>query len=172
MNRGRPGRNRGRLPGAIDFMGESLSQPLVYSCSGASSAAQMANHIAIRLDRLGVAEMSCIAGVGGDVGSLVRIARSGRPILVLDGCPLRCAARILDRQAIRSVWQFDLSRHGVEKRQHEDFDPDDAARVLKTILDELQRPGIGTPSDLLGSAGKGAGGSALEQSPTGAVMEG
>lgn len=36
--------------------------PLVYSCSGCSSAAQMANALAVRLDREKVAEMSCIAG--------------------------------------------------------------------------------------------------------------
>ena len=42
------------------------NHPLVYSCSGCSSAAQLANHVALRLDRAGVAEMSCIAGVGGD----------------------------------------------------------------------------------------------------------
>ena len=41
--------------------------PIVYSCSGCSSAAQLANHVALRLDRCGAAEMSCIAGVGGDV---------------------------------------------------------------------------------------------------------
>ncbi|MCM2338040.1 MAG: putative zinc-binding protein, partial [Lysobacter sp.] len=29
----------------------SRSLPLVYSCSGCSSAAQMANHLALRLDR-------------------------------------------------------------------------------------------------------------------------
>ena len=51
--------------------------PLVYSCSGCSSAAQLANHVALQLDREGLAEMSCIAGVGGDVPSLVRLARSG-----------------------------------------------------------------------------------------------
>ena len=33
------------------------SRPLVYSCSGCSSAAQLANHVAVRLDRSGVAEM-------------------------------------------------------------------------------------------------------------------
>ncbi|WP_435924161.1 putative zinc-binding protein [Paenibacillus sp. DYY-L-2] len=43
--------------------------PLVYSCSGCSSAAQTANRIAIKMDREKIAEMSCIAGVGGD-GSL------------------------------------------------------------------------------------------------------
>ena len=46
--------------------------PIVYSCSGCSSAAQMANQIAIKLDRTDVAEMSCIAGVGGNVKKLVK----------------------------------------------------------------------------------------------------
>ncbi len=45
--------------------------PLVYSCSGCSSAAQLANHVALQLDRRGLAEMSCIAGVGGDVPYLL-----------------------------------------------------------------------------------------------------
>lgn len=121
-------------------MNQQSSQPLVYSCSGASSAAQMANHIAIRLDRLGVAEMSCIAGVGGDVKPLVRTALSGRPILALDGCPLRCAARILERHGVRPTWHYDLSEHGVRKRQHEDFDPAEAARQLDLILIRMRDP--------------------------------
>ncbi len=58
---------------------------LVYSCSGCSSVAQMANHLALRLDHEGLAEMSCIAGVGGDVPPLVRklkeAAQMRRPIL-------------------------------------------------------------------------------------------
>ena len=72
-------------------------RPLVYSCSGCSSAAQLANQVAVRLDRSGVAEMSCIAGVGGDVASLVKTARSGRPIIALDGCPLVCVQSSLAR---------------------------------------------------------------------------
>ena len=76
-------------------MSNEAKLPLIYSCSGASSAAQMANYIAVRLDRLKAAEMSCIAGVGGEVKPLVRTAKSGRPIIALDGCPLHCVARIL-----------------------------------------------------------------------------
>ena len=82
-------------------MARPRSQPLVYACSGCSSAAQMANYVAICLDRAGLAEMSCIAGVGGDVPSLVKLAKSGRPVVAIDGCKLHCA---------RSC----LSRHGVE----------------------------------------------------------
>ena len=74
--------------------------PLVYSCSGCSSAAQLANHVALRLDRCGAAEMSCIAGVGGDVPHLMKTARSGRPIIALDGCPLVCVKSTLARTAL------------------------------------------------------------------------
>lgn len=114
--------------------------PLVYSCSGASSAAQMANHIAVRLDRLKVAEMSCIAGVGGDVKPLVKTAKSGRPIIALDGCPLNCAAKILKRHGLRADKHYDLSKLEVKKRMHEDFDPAEAARVFQQVLDDPEFP--------------------------------
>lgn len=121
--------------------------PLVYSCSGASSAAQMANHIAVRMDRLEVAEMSCIAGVGGDVKPLVRTAKSGRPIIALDGCPLHCAAQILKRHGLAADRHYDLSKMGVSKKKHEDFDPVQAAEMLQRIVEDLKRPGPIGPAD-------------------------
>ncbi len=110
--------------------------PLIYSCSGASTAAQMANHIAVKLDCLQAAEMSCIAGVGGDVKPLVRTARSGRPIVVLDGCPLHCAARILKRHGLAHR-HYDLSKMGVEKTYHQDFDAPQAEQLLQKIRREI-----------------------------------
>nr|WP_211200291.1 putative zinc-binding protein [Rhodanobacter sp. B2A1Ga4] len=103
--------------------------PLVYSCSGCSSAAQMANHLALQLDRAGVAEMSCIAGVGGGVTGLVRTARSGRRILALDGCVLKCVAACLANAGVAADIHVVLSEHGVKKRQHADFDPAEAQRL-------------------------------------------
>lgn len=55
----------------------SPARMLVYSCSGCSNVAQLANRIAVRMDRTGVAEMSCIAGVGGEVPALLR-KRNGK----------------------------------------------------------------------------------------------
>lgn len=121
-------------------MRQNPKLPLVYSCSGASSAAQMANHLALKLDRLKVTEMSCIAGVGGDVKPLVRTARSGRPIIALDGCPLQCAAKILKRHGLHADRHYDLSELEVKKRKHEDFDPEEAARVLQRILADPEFP--------------------------------
>ncbi len=118
-------------------MGSRDDLPLVYSCSGCSSAAQMANHVAIQLDRRGLAEMSCIAGVGGDVPKLVRIARSGRPIVALDGCALACVRNCLARHGVTAARYHLLSDMGVRKRYGTDFDPGEAARVLDSIAEGL-----------------------------------
>ena len=107
----------------------SKTLPLVYSCSGCSSAAQMANHLALRLDRAGAAEMSCIAGVGGGVAGLVRTARSKRPILALDGCVLRCVSACLANAGVVADTHLVLSNYGVKKRKHADFDAGEAEAV-------------------------------------------
>ena len=117
--------------------GQASPRPLVYACSGCSSAAQLANHVAVRLDRSGVAEMSCIAGVGGDVPSLLKTARSGRPIVALDGCPLVCVKSSLARHGITPDRHYQLQHYGVRKRQHEDFDPTQAQAVLERVKADL-----------------------------------
>lgn len=111
--------------------------PLVYSCSGCSSAAQMANHLAIAMDRRGVAEMSCIAGVGGDVPKLVRVAKSGRPIIALDGCVLACVRNTLARHGVAPASYHLLSDMGVRKRYQSDFSVEEAEDVLEQIIADL-----------------------------------
>jgi uncharacterized metal-binding protein len=112
--------------------------PLVYSCSGCSSAAQMANHIALELDRRDVAEMSCIAGVGGDVPSLVKLAKSGRPVVVIDGCPLECARNCLARHGVKADLHWQLADHGVRKRYHARFDQFEAAGITNEVAWDVE----------------------------------
>ena len=117
-------------------------KPLVYSCSGCSSAAQMANYLAIRLDRLGIAEMSCIAGVGGNVNKLVNTARSGRKIIVIDGCPLACAKACLNNHNIKPDFDIELTGFGIQKRQHEDFNKKQADSMLEVIQEKISEINI------------------------------
>lgn len=114
------------------------THPLVYSCSGCSSAAQLANQVALQLDRRGVAEMSCIAGVGGHVPHLMKIVRSGRPIIALDGCPLVCVQSSLACHGIAADRHYQLQQYGIKKRPHEDFDPEQATMVLDRVVADLQ----------------------------------
>ncbi len=112
--------------------------PLVYSCSGCSSAAQLANTLALRLDRDGEAQMSCIAGVGADLPNFVQQAASGRPILALDGCPLACVRNSLKRHSVDPDRYVQLQKHGVKKRYGQDAADEDVERIYPKIV-ELAR---------------------------------
>jgi len=95
----------------------------------------MANHFALRLDREGLAEMSCIAGVGGAVPSLLRVARQQRPIVALDGCPLHCVLACLKQANIEATLDIDLSRSGVKKLKRRDFSVAEAEGIWRdTVL--------------------------------------
>lgn len=111
--------------------------PLVYSCSGCSSAAQTANVIAIKMDRADIAEMSCIAGVGGDVKPLVRTAMSGREIIAIDGCKLACSKHILARHNLTPEHYFTLSDFHVPKKQRVDPDLELTEQVYGQIIEKI-----------------------------------
>lgn len=113
------------------------SEALVYSCSGCSNVAQLANHIAVRLDREARAEMSCIVGVGGDVGSLVRIAKSGRPVIAIDGCALACCERVLQAKGVEPDRVVRLQDYGLKKRKHVDFDEAERDRIYESVVTAL-----------------------------------
>ena len=119
---------------------EMISEkPLIYSCSGCSSAAQMANYLAVKMDREGVAEMSCIAGVGGNVKKLVRTALSGKKIIVIDGCPFACSKACLKNHNIFPDIHFELTALGVNKKQHEDFDLMQANEIFSKIIEKVSQ---------------------------------
>lgn len=107
--------------------------PLVYSCSGCSNVAQLANAVAVRLDRTGIAEMSCIAGVGGDVKPLVARAASGRRIVALDGCALHCVRHCLERHGVTPEVHLTLSEMGLRKRAHSDCTREENDRVFHEV---------------------------------------
>ncbi len=130
------------------------SLPLVYSCSGCSSAAQMANYVALQLDRQALAEMSCIAGVGGNVPHLVRIAQSGRPILALDGCPLQCVKSSLAQRGLSPTEHVMLHEQGVKKKYRTDFDPDQADRILAQVAQIARTLAKTTPKGTVTSPAK------------------
>lgn len=110
---------------------------VVYACSGSSNVAQLANAIAVRLDRAGLAEMSCIAGVGGGVKPLVHRAKTAPHVVLIDGCPLRCCETALANHGVEPDRIIRLHERGLRKRQGVDFPPAETDRVFREVLDEV-----------------------------------
>jgi uncharacterized metal-binding protein len=88
---------------------------VVYACSGGSDTGELSDRIARQLAREGVAQMSCLAGIGGQVKSLVARAETAKRILVIDGCPLACARHTFERAGFSNVEHLKLHVIGFRK---------------------------------------------------------
>ena len=129
-------------------MGEKL-KPIVYSCSGCSNLAQMAHDLALNMDQDGIAEMSCVSGVIGQVKPIMKMAESGRPIIAVDGCALKCTKACLDACDLKVDLHFDLSDYGFEKRSKEDNIFSEGCIAMNRVYEELWKAGYTIKPDEL-----------------------
>jgi uncharacterized metal-binding protein len=111
--------------------------PLIYACSGCSNVAQLANSAAVELNKLELAEMSCISGVGGGVKSLVRKAQSGRDIIAIDGCPLACVKHCLGRHNIEATHYYELTQIGLKKQYNSHCDNAELQNLIEHIKTDI-----------------------------------
>ena len=88
---------------------------LIYACSGCSDAGELADQIARRLSRSGIGEMSCLAGIGGRVKSIVSKGEKAKRIFVIDGCPLNCARKTLELAGFSKFDHLGLNEIGLRK---------------------------------------------------------
>lgn len=98
----------------------------------------MSNALAIKLDRLQLAEMSCIAGVGGDVAAHVRKVKSTEKIIGIDGCSLHCVKNCLKRHGVEPTLHIDLSTMNVSKKFHTDYDEQEFVETLHRVTDQVK----------------------------------
>jgi uncharacterized metal-binding protein len=108
---------------------------VVYACSGASNLGQLANQIALRLDRLGLAELACATEVGAD-DEAAESAR-GRPVLAISGCTSACCEAMLKRRGIEVSRSVVLAERGVAKAKHILVDDETGERVFGQVLAEV-----------------------------------
>ena len=114
----------------------------VYACSGASNLGQLANEIAVRLDRLGLADLACATEVGADGDE----KGSSKPVLAISGCTSACCAAMLARHGIAVSRSVILAERGIAKAKHVLVDDDSTERVFEQVLAELA-PFLEKPSD-------------------------
>ncbi|MFA6547109.1 MAG: putative zinc-binding protein [Limisphaerales bacterium] len=88
---------------------------VIYACSGCSDAGEIADRAARALSQQNYGEMSCLAGIGGRVKSLMAKAEQAAHIVAIDGCPLNCARHTLERAGFLNVQHLELHRLGLRK---------------------------------------------------------
>ncbi len=95
---------------------ETALKPVVFACSGCSPAGQLANQLALELDRHGIAEMSCLAGLGAEKPVFLKLAER-RPVWIIDGCPIECGGGIAEKVHRPAVLHLRLHDFGIKKKE-------------------------------------------------------
>jgi uncharacterized metal-binding protein len=88
---------------------------VLYACSGCSDAGELADRTARALSQLHLGEMSCLAGIGGRVKSLMLKAQNAEHIVAIDGCPLKCTRHTLAQAGFETMHHLELHRLGLHK---------------------------------------------------------
>lgn len=118
--------------------------PCVLACSGCSPAGALADKTARRLQEMGLAQMSCLVGVGGRVKSILATVTSAPGVMVIDGCPLECGANSLRNAGITSFIQFRLDEAGIRKQDPAVLERD-SERVVAAAAQQLADAGFSDP---------------------------
>jgi uncharacterized metal-binding protein len=123
--------------------GSEGSNRLIMACAGSANTGQMTYQLALELTREGQGNLFCLAGIGAHLSGFVKSAREAADMLVLDGCPMACAAKNLEQADIPVRNHLIMTELGVKKQHGQPPDPAQMAQVKAAILKAL--PSAGTP---------------------------
>jgi uncharacterized metal-binding protein len=87
---------------------------IVLACSGASDVGQISDLTARKLRDCGIFKMSCLALVGAGVEASIENFKKA-DVLVIDGCPVDCGKKIMERNGIKNYKYLRLSDIGLAK---------------------------------------------------------
>lgn len=88
---------------------------LIFPCSGASDVGEIGDRAARKMTADGVGKMYCLAGIGGRVNNIMLNAQAADIILAIDGCPLDCASKTLEKADFKDFKHIRVTDLGMEK---------------------------------------------------------
>lgn len=120
------------------------NKPLVFSCSGCSHLATMANDIALTLDSDGIAEMSCISWLIAASDEKIKAKCLGRKVILIEGCGDSCSQDCLIKAGVNIDAHFNISDLGFIARSASDGSLQENSIAMAHVYAELSRLGLST----------------------------
>jgi len=117
--------------------GSEGKKRVIYSCSGiGSNVGQLSNAAACRLTLEGFGSGSCLAGVGGGIDKLVSVGKAADERIVIDGCPVACARKIMEDNRLTIDWYVMITELGIVKTPGPSFNENN----VRTVIDAVRKP--------------------------------
>lgn len=115
---------------------EGGKKRVLFPCAGASNTGQISNSAAVRLTLEGYGILACIAGVPVRTPSTMKKVESAECVVVIDGCPVGCARKLLEQQNVRVDRHIVVTELGIEKTGDPVADEEDVETVVSAAWEE------------------------------------
>ena len=109
---------------------------LVMACSGGSNVGQVSNNIMIELDKKGVGNAYCLAGVGAALSGFIESAKAAKTI-VIDGCPVGCGKKAFEKYGLEPSQYFVVTELGVAKTHDFSKLAEETDKTLQSVLEKI-----------------------------------
>ena len=112
---------------------------MILSCSGASNLGQLSNQAAVELAKEKFGKMFCLAGIGAHLSGFVQSAKDVPAMVVIDGCPVACAKKILEHAEIPVRAYVAVSDLGIEKNMDTNLQREEVEKVKLAVKEACKK---------------------------------
>jgi uncharacterized metal-binding protein len=88
---------------------------LIFACSGAADVGEIADLAARKLHKEGSGKMYCLSGIGAGLSGFIDATNAAAKILAIDGCPVDCAKKLLEKAGFSEIEYIRVTDLGFEK---------------------------------------------------------
>lgn len=110
----------------------------IFPCVGAANVGQLSNRIAIGLEKQGIGNLMCTAGIGARAPGLMKSAEASDRIIAINGCPVNCASKTLELAGFKVDKHIVISELGIKKSKEKDLKDQEVADTLGKVMEILQ----------------------------------
>ncbi len=111
---------------------------MIFPCAGACNVGQLANDVSKDLSSRSIGKMACIAAVGAGGLMAIDAAKKTKMLLVVDGCPVGCARKILEKNGLKVTAQVLITDIGMRKTDVLSYSQDEFDRAVTMTLERLK----------------------------------
>lgn len=111
---------------------------MIFPCAGACNVGQLANDLAKKMGIDGIGKMACIAAVGAGGMMAINAAKGTKIILAIDGCPVGCAKKILDKAGVPPTLQVLVTDIGMKKTDELTYSTEEFEKARTMTTDRLR----------------------------------
>lgn len=102
---------------------------MILACAGGSNVGQLSNQAAVELTQEGFGKLFCLAAIGARLSGFVQSARHIPHLVVIDGCEVACARKILEQAEVPVQSYLVLTELGIQKNMNPRLRKEDIEQV-------------------------------------------